>query len=265
MPERHPEGQVHVEIVEDRILHAVIDREEKKNGFTPKMLGETIDALTRLEDDPELRVGVVSFAGAHSTAGLDMPLFFGNDSSMGHPRVTDPVDIFGLGGRPVTKPVVTALQGITYTVGIELALAGDIVIAADDTTIAQLEPRRGLAAIGGGTFRYVQRAGWGNAMYHLLRADVFDVAEAFRIGLVQEVVETGTQVDRALAVGGEIATNAPLAVQATKANAALSLDAGETAAAASIDAMHERLTASDDFAEGVASFMERREAIFKGR
>lgn len=67
----------------------------------------------------------------------------------------------------------SAVQGMTYTIGIEIALAGDIVVAASDLRMCQLEPRRGLAPLGGATVRYVQRAGWGNAMYHLLLADDF--------------------------------------------------------------------------------------------
>ena len=89
----------------------------------------------------------------------------------------------------MTKPLVSAVQGITFTIGIEIALAGDIIVASSDTRFCQLEPKRGLAPLGGATIRYVQRAGWGNAMYHLLRADEFTAEEALRIGLVQEVVD----------------------------------------------------------------------------
>src|SRR3954451_22641909 len=131
-----------------------------------------------------------------------MPLFFGPDAEPGPP--TDAVDPFGL-ERRLTKPLVTAVQGITFTIGIEIALAGDIVVAASDTRFCQLEPKRGLAPLGGATIRYVQRAGWGNAMYHLLRADEFGADEARRIGLVQEVVAPGEQVARALELGRQIA------------------------------------------------------------
>src|SRR6185312_10983077 len=122
---------------------------------------------------------------------------------------SEPVDPFGL-GRRLGKPLVTAVQGITFTIGIEIALAGDIVVAASDARFCQLEPKRGLAPLGGATVRYVQRAGWGNAMYHLLRADEFDAAEAYRIGLVQEVVEPGAQVDRAIELAREMLQCAPL-------------------------------------------------------
>src|SRR3954465_2436040 len=188
--ERHAHGQVHTEVVDDRILVMTVDRVEKKNAFTPKISNELAHAYTRLDEDPELFVGVLSFAGDHTTAGLEMPLFFGPDAEAGPP--TDAVDPFGL-QRRLTKPLVTAVQGITFTIGIEIALAGDIIVAASDTRFCQLEPKRGLAPLGGATIRYVQRAGWGNAMYHLLRADEFTADEALRIGLVQEGVEPGRQ------------------------------------------------------------------------
>jgi enoyl-CoA hydratase/carnithine racemase len=191
--ERHPHGEVRTEVVDEHILVLTVDRVEKKNAFTPKITHELEDALTRLDEDPDLFVGVLTFAGEHTTAGLEMPLFFTEEARAAAAerraaQTSAPVDPFSL-GRRLTKPRITAVQGITFTIGIEIALGGDIVVAASDLRMCQLEPKRGLAPLGGATVRYVQRAGWGNAMYHLLRADEFGADEAYRIGLVQEVVE----------------------------------------------------------------------------
>lgn len=262
MSDMHPHGEVRSEVVEDRVLVLTVDRTAKKNAFTPKIINELAVGLTRLDEDPELFVGVLTFAGGHTTAGLDMPLFFGPDGQLGAPA--ELVDPFGL-GRRCRKPVVTAVQGITFTAGIEVSLAGDIVVAASDAVFSQLEPRRGLAALGGAPMRFVQRAGWGNAMYHLLRADEFDATEAYRIGLVQEVVDPGTQVERAIQIGREIAACAPLGVQRTIANARLLLEAGESAAAEDVPGMARELMATEDLQEGIASFIERRDARFSGR
>jgi enoyl-CoA hydratase/carnithine racemase len=260
--DRHPHGHVQTEVVDDRILVMTVDRVEKKNAFTPKISNELAAANTRLDDDPELFVGVLTFAGEHTTAGLEMPLFFGPDAEPGPPAGA--VDPFGL-QRRLTKPLVTAVQGITFTIGIEIALAGDIVVAASDTRFCQLEPKRGLAPLGGATIRYVQRAGWGNAMYHLLRADEFGADEALRIGLVQEVVEPGRQRERAVELARELVQCAPLALQHTIANARLALDADEPTAIDAIPAMSKAVMATADFQEGIASFIERRPARFTGR
>jgi enoyl-CoA hydratase/carnithine racemase len=261
--ERHPHGETRTEVVDDHILLMTVDRTEKRNAFTPKISGELAAALTRLDEDPELFVGVLTFAGEHTTAGLEMPLFFGPDAEVGFAG-PDAVDPFGL-GRRLTKPLVTAVQGITFTIGIEIALAGDIVVAAADARFCQMEPRRGLAPLGGATVRYVQRAGWGNAMYHLLRADEFTAPEAYRIGLVQEVVEPGRQRDRALELGRELLACSPPALVHTIANARLAFEQGEPAALAAIPAMAAAVQATRDFEEGIASFVERRPARFTGR
>jgi enoyl-CoA hydratase/carnithine racemase len=138
-------------------------------------------------------------------------------------------------------------------------------VAASDARFCQLEPKRGLAPLGGATVRYVQRAGWGNAMYHLLRADEFDAREAYRIGLVQEVVAPGEQVARAIAIGRELLQCSPAALTHTIANARLALDEHEPAAVAAIPAMAVAVQATEDFREGIASFVERRAARFTGR
>jgi enoyl-CoA hydratase/carnithine racemase len=260
---------VHSEVVDDHILVLTVDRVEKKNAFTPKITAELEDALTRLDEDPDLFVGVLTFAGDHTTAGLEMPLFFTDEAKQAAAerraaQTSSPVDPFSL-GRRLTKPRITAVQGITFTIGIEIALGGDIVVAASDLRMCQLEPKRGLAPLGGATVRYVQRAGWGNAMYHLLLADEFGADEAYRIGLVQEVVEPGQQRDRAIELARQMLQCSPTALRHTIANARVALDENEPAAIAAIPAMDKIVQGTDDFKEGIASFIERRPAVFTGR
>jgi len=251
--------------VDGRILNITVDRAAKLNAFTPEMFDALSDALTRLDRDDELWVGVIQFAGAHTTAGLDLPRFAGAFAGERSPdRDDDRVDAFAL-RRRCTKPVVMAVQGITFTIGIEMLLAADIVIAADDCRFCQMEPKRGLAVFGGAHVRYVERAGWGNAMYHLLRADEFDAARALILGFVQEVVPAGEQQARARAIAAEICELAPLAVQEIKRGALRYLEDGESAAFAEIPAMRQRTAGSQDFQEGLASFREKRKAQFRGR
>jgi enoyl-CoA hydratase len=102
-------------------------------------------------------------------------------------------------------------------------------------------------------------------MYHLLRASEFDAAEAYRIGLVQEVVEPGQQTERAIALAREMLQCAPIALVHTIANARIALDVDEPAAIAAIPAMSAAVQSTEDFAEGIASFLERRPARFTGR
>lgn len=257
------DGVVRVER-DGRILHIEVDRAEKMNGFTPEMFDALSDALTELDEDPALWAGVLTFAGPHTTAGLDLPRFAASMKSDAPDAAEDGrVDAFGL-RRRCRKPLVMAVQGVTFTIGIEMMLAADIVVAAEDCRFCQMEPKRGLAVFGGAHVRYVERAGWGNAMYHLLRADEFDAPRAYALGFVQEVVPAGSQVPRARELAAEICRNAPLAVQEIKRGAAVYLEAGQNQAIGEIPAMRQRTAGSQDFEEGIASFREKREPRFTG-
>ncbi|MCH7959437.1 MAG: crotonase/enoyl-CoA hydratase family protein [Candidatus Hydrogenedentes bacterium] len=262
MSERHPEGQITTE-KRGHLYLVGIDRKEKYNGLTPKMFEELLAAYTTIENDDDIRVGILFAHGDHFTTGLDLPKFAESMRKGGRFREPGAVDVYGL-ERGVSKAMVCAIQGYTYTAGIEMMLACDIVIAASDCKFSQLEPKRGIMAAGGATIRFVQRGGWGNAMLHLLTCDVFDAQEAQRIGLVQEIVEPGRQLDRAIEIAELIAQQAPLAIKATKANALQAVLEGQKAAIASFAEIQLGLANSEDAAEGVASFVERRDPVFKG-
>jgi enoyl-CoA hydratase len=152
-----------------------------------------------------------------------------------------------------------------FTIGIELMLAGDIVVAADDSRFCQMESKRGIAPLGGAHFRFLSRTGWGNAMYHLFLCDEFTAARAREIGLVQEVVPAGQQIARAMELAAIIARNAPLGIQVTKEAALKYIEDGEAAAIAYIPEIRDRVLNSADAREGIQSFIERRAAVFQGR
>ena len=151
------------------------------------------------------------------------------------------------------------------TVGIELMLGADIVVAADNCRFSQLEVARGIMATGGATLRMAERAGLGNALLHLLTGDEFGSAEALRLNFVQKVVAAGTELDTALQLAHAIAAQAPLAVVATRLNALKAVEHGPVVAMQEFITTQQRLSRSEDAAEGVRSFVERRAARFQGR
>lgn len=262
MTEETPAGRVYHER-HGHILKIVIDNVTRRNSFIPEMSLQLSEAITLLDEDPGLWAGVLCANGDHFTAGLDMPKFFGPGASA-RPLPEGQIDAFQL-SRMCRKPIVAAVQGITYTIGIEMVLACDIVVAAEDARFCQMEAKRGLAPLAGGNFRFLTRMGWGNAMYHLLLVDEFGAAEALRIGLVQEVVPAGAQVDRAMELAGIIANNAPLGIQITKVTARKFYEAGEAAALAALPEIRAAVMGTEDMQEGIRSFVERRPAQFKGR
>ncbi|NVB39917.1 crotonase/enoyl-CoA hydratase family protein [Pseudenhygromyxa sp. WMMC2535] len=255
-----PEGRVTTE-VHGHLLTITIDRPAKYNGFTPEMLDQLAAAYTRLEDEDALWCGLLVAEGKHFTAGLELSRF---DITKGLSDATQ-IDPLDLHGRRRTKPVVAAVHGICFTIGIELMLAADLVIAERGVRFAQLEVQRGLMAYGGATIRMVERAGWGNAMRWLLTGDEFDGETALRLGFVQELVDAGEGRARARAIAERICEQAPLAVRASRRSAQLAAEEGAAAAIAAFPEQLAALAGSEDFAEGVQSFRERRAGRYVGR
>jgi enoyl-CoA hydratase/carnithine racemase len=139
------------------VLVVALARADKKNAFDLQMLQELCDAYAELDRDPELRVGVVHAEGAAFTAGLDLanvaPAIGGGGSLL----PADAVDPWRTHGRAVSKPVVVAVHGLCLTLGIELMLAADVRVAADDARFSQIEIKRGIFPFGGGCARRIRR------------------------------------------------------------------------------------------------------------
>jgi enoyl-CoA hydratase/carnithine racemase len=248
-----------------RVFLIGLNRAAKRNAFDPAMFHELAAAYGAYESDTELWCAVVFAHGPHFTGGIDLAQFaplFKLDDPFALPA--GEIDPFGMRSH-LSKPLVMAVHGITFTIGIEMLLAADIRIAASDVRFAQIEVARGLYPLGGATFRLVREAGWGNAMRYLLTGDKFGAAEAMRMGLIQEVTEPGAQLDRAMAIAERIAAQSPLGVQATLRSARRSIVEGEECAVARVREDMPAILASEDFREGVASFRERRAARFTGK
>jgi enoyl-CoA hydratase/carnithine racemase len=244
-----------------RLFLIAIDRPKKYNGFTPEMLRQLAEAYTAYERDPALWCAVLHAEGQHFTAGLQLSAF-DITAELVPKGLVDPLAL-----QPPyrKKPVIAAVKGFCYTIGIELMLAADIVVAEEGTRFAQVEVKRGLGAYGGATIRFVERAGWGNAMRYLLTGDEFDPATAHRLGFVQEVVPQGQGLSRATALAETIAKQAPLAVQASRWNSWIYATLGQDAAIADLARQRPVIAKTEDFAEGVRSFNERRDGVFKGK
>jgi enoyl-CoA hydratase len=242
-----------------------LNRTAKRNAFDQAMLDQLGLAYGELERDDSLRCGVLFAHGDHFTAGLDLAQL-APSLDQGLPELPEEaIDPLGLRGAKLSKPMVCAVQGICLTIGIELLLATDIRIAAANTRFAQIEIKRGLYPFGGATIRFARETGWGNAMRYLLTGDEFSALEAFRIGLVQEVVEPGQQLARAEEIAQTVAAQAPLGVRATLASARLSITAGEEEAIKRLVPDLQPILQSEDIKEGIQSFIERRQAHFKGK
>jgi enoyl-CoA hydratase len=245
------------------VLVIVIDRPKKLNGFSAIMLDELSAAYSAMERDPGIRCGLLCAEGKNFTAGLELSKLsqrFAEGKPLFPDEEVDPVNL----RRLRTKPLVAAVQGICFTIGIELMLAADVVIAASDCRFAQLEVRRGIMASAGATIRMAERAGLGNALRYLLSGDEFDAQTALRLGFVQEVIAPEELHTRAMALAALIAAQAPLAVSATLSNTRKAIFEGPSSALAELGSLQARLRETEDAAEGVRSFIEKRPGRFTG-
>ncbi len=244
-----------------------LNRPAKRNAFDRQMLDELAMAYAQMEDTRDVRCGVLYAEGEMFTAGLDLaalaPTIAASRDFIYPENSIDPLNLYGT--RTRTKPIVAAVQGKCLTVGIELLLATDIRVASENATFAQIEIKRGIFPFGGATLRFPEIAGWGNAMRWLLTGDEFDADEALRIGLVQEVVALGKQLDKAIEIATRIAAQAPLGVQATLRSARKSQSEGFDAAARDLMPQVLKLFGTEDAREGVQSFVERRDGNFTGQ
>ena len=248
------------------VLEIVFDRADERNAFNTQMLLELSAAYTQLEDDSELRCALVYAEGKHFTLGLELhevAATIRREQRLPIPEGN--VDPWDLIGRIRRKPVVVAAHGFCFTLGIELLFAADIRIAAQGTRFAQAEVARGIMPFGGGTMRWVRDTGWGNAMRYVLTGEPFDAPEALRMGLIQEVVPKAALIDRGRALALLVSEQAPLAVQAARQSARRYAYEGFEAAAGDLLKTTLQLMDTEDAAEGVLSFQEKRKAVYKGR
>lgn len=251
---------------DEAVLCIGVNRPEKRNAWNVEIVQAVARAYTDLAGDPALRVGLLFGYGDHFTAGLDLMdvaprLADGGAAQVLPPDLCDPWDFTG---EPCPKPIVLAVQGRCNTLGVELALASQVVIAAEDTIFAQLEVARGIVPLGGGTFRLTSRLGARGTRW-LLTAESFDAREALEAGLVSEVVPVGEQRARALEVAKVVARNAPLAVQSALAGQRAAERGARDAAARVVRDEGPALIRSRDAIEGMTAMMERRDPVFVGR
>lgn len=254
--------------MKDHVCHLGFNRPDKRNAMNTQMLRELSLALTDFEDDPEARCALIFAHGKAFTLGLELDDVSAAIRS-GEPLLpagaVDPWEA-GNGAQGMRKkPIVVAVHGFCFTLGIELMLACDVRIATPSARFAQVEVQRGIMPFGGATIRFVDSAGWGHAMRYMLTGDDFGSEEALRMGLIQEIVEKDKLLERARELASRIAEQAPLAVQATIASARKARLDGVQACKNDLLPETLRLMDTEDAKEGVESFVQKRRAKYRGR
>ena len=246
-----------------RVLVLSIDRPERMNALHPPASREMSAVWDDFEKDPELWVAVVTGAG-------DRAFCAGNDlryQAEGHKLEFPETGFGGLTARyHMAKPVIAAVNGVAMGGGFEIALACDLIVAAENAVFALPEPRVGLAALAGGIHRLPRQIGLKNAMGMLLTGRRVDAREGQRLGFVNEVVPAAELAAAARRWADQILECAPLSVRASKQAALAGLDAPTLEAA--VSGRYDQLAAmlkSEDFLEGPRAFAAKRKPAWQGR
>ena len=244
------------------VLKIGLNRPDKMNAADEELLHGLAVAYGELEKDKELRVGLLFAHGDHFTAGLDL-FDVGPKMQSGKLQLVPEggIDPWGIQTKQVSKPVVMAIRGTCFTLGVELALASDIVIAASDSKFGQLEVARGILPFGGGTIRLPKVAGHAKAMQYLLTGDTFSAQDALQMGMINEGVAPGEEVARAMEFAQKIAEQAPLAVQATLASSRNSDTENEKK---QLFIRLNQLMSTKDVERGMQAFISKQPAQFEG-
>jgi enoyl-CoA hydratase/carnithine racemase len=257
-------GKVTLERLPGGILLIGMDRQQTRNRLDPPVLIGVGKALYELDHDDTLRVGVLHGVGPDFMTGLDLPAFTAAVAAgVLPPKDPDFINPVGIAQQRV-KPLVVAVQGATNTAGHEMFLAADVRIASSDSVFGQFEVANALFPAGGATVRFTREAGWGNAMRYMLTGDKWNAAEAYRMGLVQEITPPGKQLERAIEIAKKIASMGPLGVQATLASAHQAI-ASDEAVFKTLQPEFRRLQQTDDAREARAALQQNRSPVYQGR
>ncbi|MDV6299030.1 crotonase/enoyl-CoA hydratase family protein [Dietzia maris] len=251
----------------DHVLLVTLDRPEARNAVNGEVSTLLGNALHEADTDPGIRVVVITGAGERSfCAGADLKAISRGEDIF--PAENRQWGFAGMMQQYVSVPVIGAVNGTALGGGCEIALACDLVVAADHAVFGLPEVRRGLIAAAGGAFRLPAQLPHRVAMEMMLTGEPITAGRALDLHLINHVVPADRLLDTALELAGTIAANAPLAVQGTKRVALGITDGGRPA---EVDQWKvndtETITVmtSEDAAEGPRAFAEKRAPVWKAR
>ncbi|HVH04442.1 MAG TPA: enoyl-CoA hydratase-related protein [Myxococcota bacterium] len=253
------------------IATLTLNRPDRLNAITGPMLAALSDALVDADADPAVRVVVITGAGKGFCSGLDLKEASSGQGIGGAGGVGANVGKFDLRTAPpivlhdMDKPTICALNGAAAGYGMDLALGCDIRIAAHGAKLAAAFTKRGVLPESGGTWLLPRLVGWAKASEIAFTGRTLDAEECLALGLVNKVVPAELLEKEVRAMAEEIAANAPLAVQATKRMMRMGEDETFAANVHHVYLQLLPLFRSQDFQEGVRSFIERRPPKFTGR
>jgi len=241
------------------VLVITICRPEMRNAIDRATSEAIAQAMDELDSDNNLTVGILTGAGAHFCSGMDLKAFLRGE------RVELPNrGLAGMIETPPRKPVIAAVEGYALAGGFEIALACDLMVAADNAQFGLPEVKRGLMAGSGGLMRLPERIPRQIAMQYALTGDMMSAVEARQWGLINQLTAPGEALAAAKAMAHQIAANAPLSVQISKQVVAEAFHWPAHERWQRQNALLETIIHSKDAQEGARAFSEKRPPVWTG-
>jgi enoyl-CoA hydratase len=242
------------------VLLITLNRPEVRNAVNAALAAGVAAALEELDEDPSLSVGVLTGAGGFFCAGMDLGAFVKGESPWFGDR-----GFAGIAQRASRKPLIAAIEGFAVAGGMEIALACDLIVAAQGAKIGIPEVTRSLVAAGGALLRLPRRMPYHVVMELALTGDPLPAERFHELGLINRITEPGGAVDGALELAGRLAKNGPLALIASKEILEKQFDWSSEEMWEQQGAISGPVFASEDAKEGANAFKEKREPVWQGR
>jgi len=257
--------------VSDAIATLTLNRAERMNAISGPMLARLTQLLIQANEDPEVRVIVLTGAGRAFCVGLDL-VDATQGSGIGSEKQVASVSVnLDLRNTPPTvlfamdKPTICALNGSAAGYGMDTAMGCDVRIMGESAKMAAAFVKRGVVPESGGTWILPRLLGWAKAAELIFTGRTLSAAESLELGLVNKVVPDAEVASASRAMALEMAANAPLAVQSAKRLMRMGLSETFNDHVHHVYLQFLQLIRTGDFREGMTSFMEKRPADFKGR
>jgi enoyl-CoA hydratase len=250
----------------DGIAHLVINRPSKLNAITAAMGAEFVRICRDVDVRDDIKVLVISGAGDRAfSAGSDVNALddLGEPWEQRNRAEYDRDYVAPL--LKLRKPAIAAIDGYCLGGGLEVAMGCDIRVATDRSSFGAPEVRRGWHAGSGNVTILPRLIGYGNAARWILTGDIFPAAEAHRVGFVQDLVSAEELMPRVMSIAARLAKNPPIAVQSAKNIIKLSQGSSIMQGLAWENDGYTFCMSTDDAAEGIKAFGEKREPMFQGR